>query len=174
MSTFTNISGSLLFLHAPENQTLEAGIGEQVTACNYFKRFTAEGGATAAAMTLLLRLDSDDGSTWSRTAAPNNPYVYHGVIVAGTTYAVNELDIETDLPGAAQFCQIYTSAACQVKVNSKATAIVNLQADAYQVFNVNELLISKLNFDASQSGATDVTYEVVVANQVSCLDETSP
>ena len=169
MSSFKNISGGTLFLQGPGSWVFTADKDETVESCNYFKRFTAEGGATEAAGTLLLELVSDDGSEWSRHAIPNNTYIWHSTVSAGTSYDANVCHLATLLGGdPAEFCQIYTSAACKCKINGNADSILNLKADSYQVFNVNELLVSTLAFDATGSGATDVVVEVMGANTVKC------
>lgn len=93
------------------------------------------------------------------------PKVYSLTVVGGSTYAANECDILSDTGKSAKFCQLSNFSATQdlnVKLNGKSDAVFVLEAGTAQVFNWGDLIISKVAFDNSASGAADVSAQVIV------------
>jgi len=93
------------------------------------------------------------------------PKVYSKTVTAGTTYAANTCDIAGDVAKSAKFCEItnfHDTQSLSVKLNGRADAIFTLEGNQTQVFNWGDLLIDKVQFDNSASGAATATVEVIV------------
>jgi len=144
--------------------------GETFTDCNYWKRFAYPQVPLAEA---IVEVVTDDGSIYSDVASENvYPKVYDESIVAGTTYADNQVDIATDTGGYAVFAQITNKHASQdisMRLNGLTTAVMDLPADSTQVFNSGDLSLSLIEFDNSTSGAAGpVEVQVVLSIRSVC------
>ena len=144
--------------------------GETFTDSNYWKRFAYPQVALDVAF---IEVVTDDGSVYSDVDSENvYPVVWapgtDGVIASGDTYTDTNmsLDIVATYGGSAKFVQIQntdSSNAIKVKLNGSADAILTLQANSTQIFNSGDLVINKIEFDNSFSGAAEVsTVEVVL------------
>lgn len=94
------------------------------------------------------------------------PKVYSKTILGGTTYTTtnNIIDILGDVDRAAKFVQLNnkSNADLLVKMNGQSDAIFTLENQSSQVFNYGDLLITKLQFDNSASGAGSVVVEIII------------
>lgn len=143
--------------------------GETFTDSNYWKRFAYPQVALDVAF---IEVVTDDGSVYSDVDAENvYPIVWapgtDGVIASGDTYTDTNmsLDILTTYGGSAKFVQIQntdSSNAVKIKLNGSADAILTLQANSTQIFNSGDLIINKIEFDNSFSGAAEVNAVEVV------------
>ena len=137
--------------------------GEAFTDCNYWKQFAYPQMSLDEAF---IQVVTDDGSVYSSVASENvYPVTWlpgtDGVISAGaaTTDDNMSLDIVTTYGGAAVFVQIQntdSSHSVQVVLNGSADAIFTLDANSTQIFNAGDLVVSKIEFDNSASGTSDV------------------
>jgi hypothetical protein len=144
--------------------------GETFTDCNYWKRFAYPQVSLEVA---IVEVVTDDGSIYSDIASENvYPMVYDESVVAGTTYADNQVDIATDTGGYAVFAQITNKHAAQdisMRLNGLTTAVMDLPADSTQVFNSGDLSLSLIEFDNSASGAAGpVEVQVVLSVRSIC------
>lgn len=143
--------------------------GETFTDSNYWKRFAYPQVSLADAF---IEVVTDDGSTYSDVPSENVfPVVWapgtDGLIASGDTYTDTNmsLDIVATYGGPAMFVQIQnldSGNAIKVKLNGSANAIVTVQANSTQIFNNNDLVINKIEFDNSFSGAAQVDYVEVL------------
>jgi hypothetical protein len=137
--------------------------GETFTDSNYWKRFAYPQVSLADAF---IEVVTDDGSVYSDVESENvYPVVWapgtDGVVASGETYDDTNmaLDIVATYGGPAMFVQIQntdSSNAIKIKLNGSADAILTLQANSTQIFNSGDLVISKIEFDNSFSGAAEV------------------
>jgi len=144
--------------------------GETFTDCNYWKRFAYPQVPLDEA---IVEVVTDDGSIYSDVASENvYPKVYDESVVAGTTYADNQVDIAGDTGGYAVFAQVTNKHAAQdirMRLNGLTTAIMDLPADSTQVFNSGDLSLSLIEFDNSESGAAGpVEVQVVLSIRSVC------
>lgn len=137
--------------------------GETFTDSNYWKRFAYPQLSLADAF---IEVVTDDGSVYSDVESENvYPVVWapgtSGVVASGETYDDTNmaLDIVATYGGPAMFVQIQntdSSNAIKIKLNGSTSAILTLQANSTQIFNSGDLVISKIEFDNSFSGAAEV------------------
>lgn len=137
--------------------------GETFTDSNYWKRFAYPQVSLADAF---IEVVTDDGSVYSDVESENvYPVVWApgtaGVVASGETYDDTNmsLDIVATYGGPAMFVQIQntdSSNAIKIKLNGSTSAILTLQANSTQIFNSGDLVISKIEFDNSFSGAAEV------------------
>lgn len=143
--------------------------GETFTDSNYWKRFAYPQVSLADAF---IEVVTDDGSVYSDVESENvYPVVWapgtDGVIASGDTYDDTNmsLDIVGTYGGSAKFVQIQntdSSNAVKIKLNGSADAVLTLQANSTQIFNSGDLIINKIEFDNSFSGAAEVSAVEVV------------
>lgn len=145
--------------------------GEQFTDCNYWKRFAYPNVPLNEAF---IEVVTDDGSVYSDVAAENTyPVTWNpgaasdGIIVAGDTFTDTNmaLDILTTYGGPAVFVQLQnldSSNPVQVRLNGSTGAVFTLEAESTQIFNNGDLSVSKIEFDNSASGASNVNRVQVV------------
>jgi hypothetical protein len=117
-----------------------------------------------------LTLVQDDGSVYSGVAAENTfPRTYVANVAAGSTYAANVIDIVGDNGGPAIFTQINNNTIgknVKVKLNGSTNSIFDLAGGSSQIFNANELSVTRIEFDYSASGAAGtVQMEVILSIQ---------
>lgn len=143
--------------------------GETFTDSNYWKRFAYPQVSLADAF---IEVVTDDGSVYSDVESENvYPVIWtpgtNGLIASNKTYTDTNmsLDIVATYGGPAVFVQIQntdSSNAVKVKLNGSTSAILTLQANSTQIFNSGDLVISKIEFDNSFSGAAQVDYVEVL------------
>jgi len=179
MSTFRNISNGVLYVQGFLRQgdgTLGVGAqvyidaGETFSGSNYYKRFTYDGmiangvDATVAANEAILLVTVDDGLPFSETlTAPNNPRVYHTVVVGG---AAQELDFVTDLGGPAEFMTVETDGDLSIYLNGDTDARIDIDANSSYSFAYGELLINTLTITNRTSGGGTTNVQTIVANSI--------
>ncbi len=147
-----------IYVMGPNKVNRKLKDGDTFTDSNYWKQFAYPQVPLDQAF---IEVVTDDGSVYSTVEGENTyPKVYNKTLTGGTTYAANVCDVLGDTGSYALFAQITPTVACKVKIND--TAIVNLSANTTQVFNHGDLVISKLSFDNSASGASTGTVEVVL------------
>lgn len=143
--------------------------GDQFTDCNYWKRFAYPQVPLEQAF---IEVVTDDGSVYSDLAVENvYPKVYDLTLVGGSTFTDNVADITGDTGGYATFVQITNKSLTQdvrVRLNGSASAVFDLAANHTQIFNTGDLVVSKLEFDNSSSGATDTDVQVVLSVKSIC------
>lgn len=137
--------------------------GQTFTDCNYWKQFAYPAMSLDQAFIVVL---VDDGSTYSSDPDENTfPVVWYpgtaGVIGAGIGPAgVNmALDIVSTYGGPAQFVQIQNTDAShpvKVRLNGSTSAVFTLGTSSTQIFNHDDLIITKIEFDNSASGTSAV------------------
>lgn len=143
--------------------------GETFTDSNYWKRFAYPQVSKEDAF---IEVVTDDGSVYSDVESENvYPVIWtpgaSGLIASSKTYTDTNmsLDIVATYGGPAVFVQIQnmdSSNAVKVKLNGSTSAILTLQANSTQIFNSGDLVISKIEFDNSFSGAAQVDYVEVL------------
>ena len=151
--------------------------GETFTDCNYWKQFAYPQTSLADAF---IEVVTDDGSVYSTVEAENvYPVVWapgdDGVIASGDDYDDDNmtLDIVSTYGSTAVFCELKntdSSHDVKVKLNGSADAIFTLDANSTQIFNHGDLVISKIQFDNSFSGAAEVNYVEVILSLKSTVN----
>jgi hypothetical protein len=144
--------------------------GDQFTDCNYWKKFAYPQVSLADAF---IEVVTDDGSVFSDVAGENvYPKVYDLTLVGGTTFVDNVADIAGDTGGFATFTQITNKSLTQdvrVRLNGSTSAVFDLAANHTQIFNLGDLVVSKIEFDNSSSGAVDADVQVILSIKSVCL-----
>jgi hypothetical protein len=131
--------------------------GAVFTDCNYWKRFCYPQCPLEQA---ILTCVSDDGSVWvDGTNDSTYPLVYSLTCVAGHAMGADTgsiANIFADTGGYAVFCQITNPATGDdITVRINGTATFTLEHGSTQVFNVGDLLISKIEVANAASGADE-------------------
>lgn len=91
--------------------------------------------------------------------------VINTTVTAGTTYAANTIDIISLTGGKpAAYTQMTNSSGDEVnvKLNGRADAIFVLAASSTQIFNAGDLLLDKIQFDNSESGAVTSVVTTII------------
>jgi hypothetical protein len=151
--------------------------GDTFTDCNYWKQFAYPQTTLDKAFITVV---TDDGSVYSTVASENvYPVVWtpgtDGVIGAGDAPEDTNmsLDIMSEYGGTAVFVQIQntdSSDSVKVKLNGSANAIFTLAANSSQIFNHGDLVISKIEFDNTASGAAEVNAVEVILSIKSAIN----
>lgn len=162
---FTTSVSRTINVTGPKRIQRQLKDGETFTDSNYWKRFAYPQVALTDAF---IEVVTDDGSVYSDVESENVfPVVWtpgtSGLIASGKTYTDTNmsLDIVATYGGPAMFVQIQntdSNSAVKVKLNGSTNAIVTLQANSTQIFNNSDLVVSKIEFDNSFSGASQVDY----------------
>lgn len=142
--------------------------GDTFTDCNYWKRFAYPQVPLSEAF---IEVVTDDGSAYSDIASENTyPKVYNMLVVQGTAFEDNEIDILGDTGGYAVFVQIANqgSTAVRVRLNGVTDAVFDLAASETQVFNSGDLQVSKLEFVNNVSGGTTADVQVLLSIRSVC------
>lgn len=137
--------------------------GETFTDCNYWKQFAYP--QTSLEMAFI-EVVTDDGSVYSDIESENTyPVVWlpgdEGTITSGDDYSDDNmaLDIVDEYGAPATFVQLQntdSSNGVKVRLNGSTSAVFTLGANSTQVFNPGDLVITKIEFDNSFSGAAEV------------------
>lgn len=145
--------------------------GEQFTDSNYWKQFAYPQMSLENAF---IEVVTDDGSVYSKDSDENSyPIVWSpgssGTISAGAapTDTNMALDIVATYGGPAKFVQLSNTDSgdsIKVRLNGSTDAVFTLHANSTQIFNNNDLVITKIEFDNSASGTHVVaTVEVLLS-----------
>jgi len=146
--------------------------GQTFTDSNYWKRFAYPQVPLNEAF---IEVVTDDGSVYNDQDgnAGNYPVTWlpgnagDGIIVANSTYTSNgnSLDIVATYGSAAAFVMIEnTDSANPVKVrlNGSASAVLTVEEASTKVFDNGDLVVTKIEFDNSASGASNVNKVQVI------------
>ena len=143
--------------------------GQTFTDSNYWKQFAYPQLPLDQAF---IEVVTDDGSVFSYVESENvYPVVWKpgtaGVIGAGDapTDTNMTLDIVDTYGSPAMFVQIKnedSSNPIKVKLNGSTNAVLTVAASTHQIFNYNDLVVTKLEFDNSASGTSEVDYVEVI------------
>jgi hypothetical protein len=149
-----------MYAMGPNKVSRKLADGEEFTDSNYWKRFAYPQMPLDEAF---IEVVSDDGSVYSDVESENTfPYSYKDVtLTGGTSYADNVCDIFGDTGGYGQFAWITPTVACKMKINGLSTSVTDLAANVTVIFEKGDMLISKLEFDNSASGASSGTIDVL-------------
>jgi hypothetical protein len=151
--------------------------GETFTDCNYWKQFAYPNRSLEEAF---IEVVTDDGSVYSSNDDENvYPVVWQpgdsGVIGAGDSPDDDNmaLDIVETYGGAAKFVQFKNNDSendIKVRLNGSTDAVFTLSAASTQIFNHNDLIVTKIEFDNSASGTEEVdNVEVIISVKSACL-----
>lgn len=156
-----------IFVAGPNRIYRKLKDGDTFTDSNYWKQFTTADNPMGFAF---LTVVSDDGSVYSNVASENTfPRTYSMTVNATTTYTDNVIDILGDNGGPAIFTQINNNTVgktVKVRLNGSTNSIFDLAGGSSQIFNANELSVTRIEFDYSASGATgSVAVEVILSVQ---------
>jgi hypothetical protein len=143
--------------------------GETFADCNYWKRFAYPQVPLSQAF---IEVVTDDGSAYhdGESDMMTFPKVYNMLVLQGTDYDDNVIDILGDTGGYAVFVQIANqgSTAVRVRINGVADAVIDVAAGETQVFNSGDLSVSKLEFVNNVSGGTAADVQVLLSVKSSC------
>lgn len=142
--------------------------GDTFTDCNYWKRFAYPQVPLSEAF---IEVVTDDGSAYSDNASENTyPKVYNMLILQGTAFEDNVIDILGDTGGYAVFVQMANqgSSGVRVRLNGVTDAVFDLGASETQVFNSGDLQVSKIEFVNNVSGGTTADVQVLLSVRSVC------
>lgn len=158
-----------MMVTGPKGIQRQLADGEQFTDSNYWKQFAYPQVPLEQAF---INVITDDGSVYSDIPTENvYPVVWlpgtDGVIGAGDdeTDTNMSLDIVATYGAPAQFVQIQntdSSDSVQVILNGSADATFTLDHSSTQIFNQGDLVVTKIEFDNSASGAAAVNAVEVI------------
>lgn len=140
--------------------------GDTFTDVNYWKKFAYPQLPLDQAF---IEVVTDDGAPWTDIPEENvSPKVYNLTLTATNTYDDDGMsaDILGDTGAYATFAQITPTVNCHMRINGDANAIMSLAANTTQIFNPGDLTISKLEFDNSDSGASNGTVQILVTTRL--------
>jgi hypothetical protein len=159
-----------IYVQGPKGIHRKLKDGDTFTDSNYYMQFVYPNCALEDAF---LEVVTDDGSSYSDVEAENvYPLVWlpgaDGIIGAGDTSDDDnmELDIVGTYGAPAVFVQIQNtdSASVQVILNGSADATFTLDGSSTQIFNSGDIVVTKIGFDNSASGAGAVdAVEVILS-----------
>lgn len=153
-----------LYAPGPNNTFRKLVDGATFDDCNYWKKYAIPNVLPQYAF---IEVVTDDGSPYVDGMDSTFPIVYNLVVAPASTYAANVADILTDHGGYAKFVQVVvTNEDVNMRING--TAVINIPANTTQTFNSGDLLIGKLEFDNSDSGATTATVQILAGVMVMC------
>lgn len=163
MSVFKNLTRSDLWLDAPDGQKIKIGSEAQFEGSNYYKRYTSE---VLPADEAFLAILVDDGAPWSSSDVPNLLKAWEISVEPGDTFADHVYPFsEDDYLGAnAEFVQIMVDdQPVEVRINNNPDSIFRMDADSEQVFNREELVVSKIEFRAHSTTASTANIRLMAA-----------
>lgn len=165
---FTTSIQRQMYVAGPKGIRRQLVDGETFTDSNYWKQFAYP---TLPLDQAFIEVVTDDGSVYSDVAEENvYPVVWlpgtDGVIAADDTYDDDNMSLDiVDTYGApAMFVQMQNSdsAGVLVKLNDNDDAVFTLEGNSTQIFNKGDLVITKIAFDNSSSGAGEVSAVEVI------------
>lgn len=141
--------------------------GETFTDCNYWLRYAplSEGGTMAEDLAFI-HVVTDDGSVWDDRNPTNNTFnvVEDMLIDAGSTYSdtANIINILSDHGGYAVALRLVVAGdEVNVRLNGSSSAVMSL-ATGTHTFNRGDYTLSSLEFDNSESSASNATVQVTM------------
>ena len=168
-SQFSTSVQRTIFVQGPGRKYRKLFDGEEFVDCNYWKQFAyPQVGEDQA----FIEVVSDDGSVYSENPAENNfPSVYTLTVSPSSAYEDNVIDISGDTGSFSNFVQITNFGENQIniRINGLESAIFVLGQSETQVFNSGDLLVTKLEFTNTISGAIDADVQVLCSVRRSCL-----
>ena len=125
---------------------------EQFSGSSFFKRFVDP---------MMLKLITDDGSVWPESwpIAPGSEGAgavsrsQEITVAAGTTWLDNDTDLDALIGGPAYYLDIETDQDIRVRINGDTGSDFLLQSSSIRKFDRGDILISRIQFDNSSSGA---------------------
>ena len=168
-SQFSTSVQRTIFVQGPGRKYRKLFDGEEFVDCNYWKQFAyPQVGEDQA----FIEVISDDGSIYSENPAENNfPSVYTLTVSPSSAYEDNVIDIAGDTGAFSNFVQItnFGDNQINIKLNGLDSAIFVLGQQETQVFNSGDLLVTKLEFTNTISGAVDADVQVLCSVRRLCL-----
>ena len=168
-SQFSTSVQRTIFVQGPGRKYRKLFDGEEFVDCNYWKQFAyPQVGEDQA----FIEVISDDGSIYSENPAENNfPSVYTLTVSPSSAYEDNVIDIAGDTGAFSNFVQItnFGDNQINIKLNGLDSAIFVLGQQETQVFNSGDLLVTKLEFTNTISGAVDADVQVLCSIRRLCL-----
>ena len=168
-SQFSTSVQRTIFVQGPGRKYRTLFEGEEFVDCNYWKQFAyPQVGEDQA----FIEVISDDGSIYSENPAENNfPSVYTLTVSPSSAYEDNVIDIAGDTGAFSNFVQItnFGDNQINIKLNGLDSAIFVLGQQETQVFNSGDLLVTKLEFTNTISGAVDADVQVLCSVRRLCL-----
>lgn len=150
--------GANISVTGPDGVTHRYNDGDTFTASNWWKQF-AEGVTDYSRS--FLQILTDDNSVFVAGQPSIIPYSWDNLAVAnGVSYTITA-DIATAIGGPADYIQVTPTVAMKMKINGNANAIIDLPANATQIFNPGDLQATILAF-ANATG-TDGTVDIFVS-----------
>lgn len=168
-SQFSTSVQRTIFVQGPGRKYRKLFDGEEFVDCNYWKQFAYPQVGEEQAF---IEVISDDGSIYSENPAENNfPSVYTLTVSPSSAYEDNVIDIAGDTGAFSNFVQItnFGDNKINIKLNGLDSAIFVLGQQETQVFNSGDLLVTKLEFTNTISGAADADVQVLCSVRRSCL-----
>jgi hypothetical protein len=158
-----------IFVAGPHRIYRELIDGVTFTDCNYWKRFAYPQVTQDQAF---IQVVSDDGSIYSDFEEENNyPLVFSPYTVASTdTFTTNIIDILGTYGSFAEFVQLTNNGTSStqditVQLNGSSNAVFTLLHGTTQVFNIGDMLISKLAFTG---GSASTTLQIILSVAALC------
>jgi len=168
-SQFSTSVQRTIFVQGPGRKYRKLFDGEEFVDCNYWNQFAyPQVGEDQA----FIEVVSDDGSVYSENPAENNfPSVYTLTVSPSSAYEDNIVDISGDTGSFSNFVQITNFGENQINIrlNGLDSAVFVLGQSETQVFNSGDLLITKLEFTNTISGAVDADVQVLCSVRRNCL-----
>jgi len=168
-SQFSTSVQRTIFVQGPGRKYRKLFDGQTFIDCNYWKQFAyPQVGEDQA----FIEVVSDDGSVYSENPAENNfPSVYTLTVSPSSAYEDNIIDISGDTGSFSNFVQITNFGENQINIrlNGLDSAVFVLGQSETQVFNSGDLLITKLEFTNTISGAVDADVQVLCSVRRNCL-----
>jgi hypothetical protein len=148
--------------------------GQTFTDCNYWKRFAYPQLPLDQAFITVI---SDDGSVYSDDIQENTFGVvlndntsgstFHSPVLSSDTFSTNYFDIAGTYSGFAKFVQMQnfapstsTNYDIKVQLSGSTNAVMILKATDTQIFNANDLAVTKLAF---QGGVSNVSVQIIMS-----------
>ena len=167
-SQFATSIQRTIYVTGPGKTYRKLADGETFTDCNYWKRFAYPQVPLDQAF---IEVVTDDGSAYHDGDVETTfPKVYNMLVLQGTDYEDNVVDILGDTGGYAVFVQIANqgSTAVRCRINGVADAVIDIGASETQVFNSGDLSVSKLEFVNNVSGGTAADVQVLLSVKSVC------
>ena len=160
---FTTSKQRTIMVTGPRRIQRQLSDGETFTDSNYWKQFAYPQVPLEQAF---IEVVTDDGSVYSDVATENVfPVVWlpgdDGVIADGDTYDDDNmaLDIVSEYGAPATMVQMQNSDGSnniRVRLNGSTDAVFTLASNSTQIFNNGDLVVTKIEFDNSFSGSSQV------------------
>ena len=165
---FTTSIQRTIYVTGPKLIYRKLNDGQTFTDCNYWKKFAYPQVPFSQAFIAVV---SDDGSVYSDIAQENNYALIFGgdtayTVATTSTFANKYIDLIGTYGSYATYIELQnlgtTGATQDIKVqfNGSSSAIMTLFHNTTQVFNQNDLLVSKIAF---QGGSADTTLQIILS-----------